>query len=618
MVLEHIKNIFNRQLPPVGNLYRNKQSILESASIDVKDRKVVCCTETGEKEEFPIKDIEYLDFVQTESQEVGVMFVTGKTKWVFVFRKNLPTSVVQFYGKIASHMPEINGWKVIYTGDHASYMVYNHETSDYRLVDDNATISIIEIGQETFLRVNNQYKVYRKRDHIGPECEFYIDQGTKSFSWAASEKQKEECRVFRLGFMMTPSLLSFISIYLSVGKATSDETEYFEKMEIDNYGAEAEESDESEEEAEAESSDYTVHTVKTAQAKNPTQPKTASGNIFGGKTKEVNKALAVGKEKTFVSRGSNIGVFRNDSDELEFVTSVRDLAIKGNRIDPKKMLLTQAGESIILSDSFNPTHLYKLDLNAGKIAETWKTEDDLTDFFSSAKNTEGEPLNNEFLSISKNSIYKIDPRATGVVEGKKYATATKFSAGDANAFGEFAIGSQTGDIRMYDKLDKRAKTLLPGLGDAIIGMFISPSGRYIICTCKTYLMLVTTDANGVSGFKKSLGKEKPVPKKLRIRPEHLHHFSGEINFTNASISTDPEEKCVIVSTGTWVIIWDIQKVLKGEVFSYQIKENEHLVVSNSFVPGDNEKIVVAMDDDIQLIKRSTVKRPKKGNVYQKG
>ncbi|KAI5149604.1 hypothetical protein NEAUS04_1797, partial [Nematocida ausubeli] len=91
------------------------------------------------------------------------------------------------------------------------------------------------------------------------------------------------------------------------------------------------------------------------------------------------------------------------------------------------------------------------------------------------------------------------------------------------------------------------------------------------------------------------------------------YFNGEVNFTNASISTDKNEKYVIVSTGEWILVWDMEKVLKGHVFNYQIKKNDHKVVSNSFIPGDSNKIVVAMDDEMAMINRLSLKKPRNPN-----
>jgi hypothetical protein len=49
-------------------------------------------------------------------------------------------------------------------------------------------------------------------------------------------------------------------------------------------------------------------------------------------------------------------------------------------------------------------------------------------------------------------------------------TKNKFSCAATTGKGELAVASAKGEIRLYNKLSTRAKTMLPGLGDAIIGI----------------------------------------------------------------------------------------------------------------------------------------------------
>lgn len=55
----------------------------------------------------------------------------------------------------------------------------------------------------------------------------------------------------------------------------------------------------------------------------------------------------------------------------------------------------------------------------------------------------------------------------------------------------------------------RAKTTLPGLGDSIIGIDVTEDGRWILATCRTYIIVIPTDLPGGStGFEKAMGKFK--------------------------------------------------------------------------------------------------------------
>jgi len=58
--------------------------------------------------------------------------------------------------------------------------------------------------------------------------------------------------------------------------------------------------------------------------------------------------------------------------------------------------------------------------------------------------------------------------------------------------GKFLVGSKKGEIRLYDKLGKKAKTLLPGLGDEINGVDVTHNGHWIVATCSFYLLVIPT------------------------------------------------------------------------------------------------------------------------------
>ncbi len=50
--------------------------------------------------------------------------------------------------------------------------------------------------------------------------------------------------------------------------------------------------------------------------------------------------------------------------------------------------------------------------------------------------------------------------------------------------------SEKGDVRMFDRLGHRAKIALPALDEHIIGLDVSADGRWVLATCRTYLMLI--------------------------------------------------------------------------------------------------------------------------------
>ena len=69
--------------------------------------------------------------------------------------------------------------------------------------------------------------------------------------------------------------------------------------------------------------------------------------------------------------------------------------------------------------------------------------------------------------VDSNNIFSLDSRINTkdkIVLNKNYKTKTKFSCIASTAFGRIAVGSDTGEIRLYQQVGKNAKTLFPSLG----------------------------------------------------------------------------------------------------------------------------------------------------------
>jgi hypothetical protein len=83
------------------------------------------------------------------------------------------------------------------------------------------------------------------------------------------------------------------------------------------------------------------------------------------------------------------------------------------------------------------------------------------------------------------------------------------------------------------------QTALPALGDPILGVDVTADGRWLIATCKTYLLLIDTligggRYQGSLGFDRSFPADaKPIPRRLQLKPEHLAYMQTDVNFTPA-------------------------------------------------------------------------------------
>jgi hypothetical protein len=209
---------------------------------------------------------------------------------------------------------------------------------------------------------------------------------------------------------------------------------------------------------------------------------------------------------------------------------------------------------MILQNPLAPGSLYRLDLNTGTVVDEYKVSDDLniSSFLPDSKFAQ-TTQQQTFIGLSHNGVFRIDPRLAGNKlvdsEFKQYATKNDFSVAATTESGRIAVASNKGDIRLFDKLGKNAKTALPALGDPILGIDVTADGRWVLATCKTYLLLIDTlipegagKWAGSSGFDRSFpAAQKPTPKRLQLKPEHVAHMQEQskegVSFTPAKYAS---------------------------------------------------------------------------------
>lgn len=95
----------------------------------------------------------------------------------------------------------------------------------------------------------------------------------------------------------------------------------------------------------------------------------------------INSQLAVGykHDRSFVVRGSKIGVFKHTPDNhLEFSTNISKVATpKGKLFNPKKVMLHASDQNMILQNPNDPNSVYRMDLELGKVVDEWKVHEDI-------------------------------------------------------------------------------------------------------------------------------------------------------------------------------------------------------------------------------------------------
>jgi tRNA (guanine9-N1)-methyltransferase len=235
-----------------------------------------------------------------------------------------------------------------------------------------------------------------------------------------------------------------------------------------------------------------------------------------------------------------------------------------------------------------------------------------------------------FLGISRNALYRIDPRLSGSklvgADLKQYLSKNDFSTVATTEKGYIAVASNKGDIRMFDRLGVNAKTHIPALGEPIIGLDVSADGRWVLATCRTYLLLIDAlqkegKNEGKLGFERSFSKDsKPQPRRLGLQPSHVAQFQHEtkspLSFTPARFNTgvDSQETSIITATGPFIITWNLKKVLTGRKDPYTIKRYAEQVKADNFRFGSDKNVIVALPNEVNMVAKQSFKRPTRESI----
>ncbi len=213
--------------------------------------------------------------------------------------------------------------------------------------------------------------------------------------------------------------------------------------------------------------------------------------------------------RTFVTRqggkSSHLGFFKHsEEDELVYEGKMLLKDRKKQLFDVDKMQQHRGGNQLLFLTPQKTGALQLMDLHKGKVIEEWEAKEEgfgaIEDIAPTKKH--GDTTDNPLVyGITDNSMFTMDGRVNNknkVVTSKQYARSTKTGFGHLATTGQgfLATASDNGNIRLYDTLGKKAKTLLPGLGDAITAIETSDDGKWILATCKDYIMVIPTTVPG--------------------------------------------------------------------------------------------------------------------------
>ena len=317
--------------------------------------------------------------------------------------------------------------------------------------------------------------------------------------------------------------------------------------------------------------------------------------------KSSNKLLAVGRERTFIvqksEKGSNLRILKKRPNG-KLQESAEFALLRGKQqplLAPRSALTHQKESRLLLLEG---REVAAVDLEIGKVIETYSgpAGQSIAQVIPRSKFSQnsGEPT---FFGVNDRSLFLIDPRIGGnsqSVHAITYASSAGLCAGGVDGSGHIAVGSKKGSIRLFDGEAnkegalKRAKSLIEGLGDAILFLDVSSDGFWVIATCSSYAVLIGVGEE-ISGFKKSLGGTPSSLVYLTVACSDLVKFNiKKVIFTPARF--DPGEESIVSSVGCLAVAWDLKEAKKGRSV-YAVKKMKEDIVGTGFLGGD---AVVAM------------------------
>ncbi|KAK0113829.1 hypothetical protein ONS95_014076 [Cadophora gregata] len=520
----------------------------------------------------------------------------------------------------------------------AELHLFDFQSGAFILQDSNVTAVVSEVGKwKYWLQISSDDRDWLGQEviaDINPVFNFeylsfifnaYTPNGD-AYSWLLRFKNQETETRFQEGLMQ--ALWEQLN-EIKWNKSKEDERDYvleaFQDLAMDD-APEEEEEEEVEEEVIEDDGQKSEH-YDSDEDEDDVVTKDDDGNV--------NSQLAVGykHDRSFVVRGSKIGVFKHTpNNNLEFSTNISKVETpNGKLFSPKKVMLHAEDTNMILQNEADPNSLYRMDLEYGKIVDEWKVHDDIpVNTFAPESKFAQMSGEQTFLGLSRNALYRIDPRLAGnkLVDSelKQYVSKNDFSAAATTEKGYIAVASNKGDIRMFDRLGINAKTHIPALGEPIIGLDVSADGRWVLATCRTYLLLIDAlqkdgKNEGKLGFEKSFGKDsKPQPRRLGLTPSHVAQFQHEtgaaLSFTPARFNTGEglSETSIITATGPFIVTWNMKKVLRGSKDPYSIKRYAEEVKADNFKYGSDKNVIVALPNEVNMVAKQSFKKPTRESI----
>lgn len=286
---------------------------------------------------------------------------------------------------VAPPPPARREGRAVLANEGAELHLFDFESGSFILQDPSVRATVFETGNwDYWLQISSE-----DRDWIGqqvvPEMnpvfnfEFlsfifnhYTEDGS-AYSWLLRFKDQETEERFQEGLMQALWEHLNETKWLKATKTDQDYVmEAFQDLTVEEEEDEELLDEDQEDDDDADDGQKSEH-YDSDESADDVNVRDKDGNI--------NSQLAVGTnvDRSFVVRGSKIGVFKHTADnQLQFSTNISKVQTpKGALFNPKKVMLHAQDNDMILQRQNDPNVLYRMDLNRGTVVDEWKIHDDI-------------------------------------------------------------------------------------------------------------------------------------------------------------------------------------------------------------------------------------------------
>lgn len=253
----------------------------------------------------------------------------------------------------------------------------------------------------------------------------------------------------------------------------------------------------------------------------------------------------------------------NEPEDMMYINQVPIVTTwKGKSISPDNLRLYNGGCNMLLTDRNNMYTVANLDIEHGIITNSAQIK---TDFTGGRKDesvqykvlkfdydSQGDSVHTQYnkciVGINNNHIMRINTSSGSVVNVKAYERSPKFTAVATDYVGNSIVGDETGGVKFFTDIGKKAVKCFGGCGDAITTIKAASNGD-VVATTNYYFIYLPQ-------FTRTGDIEHKVCKISPLILDYLNIHTPE--YRNAQFSAD--ECTIVFSIGKYMFHWDIDNI----------------------------------------------------------